>query len=123
MFQPFRSGDNRATLPLGAAVEFVDAFGTEPLNPFFLEPGRHRCGHMKNSPEAREIAANALGFRQRPYSVHHRRHIVHPVDAVLLDEPQGFRCVEVRHPDEFTAAEEPGVAHGERCIVIERSGI
>jgi hypothetical protein len=42
---------------------------------------------------------------------------------VLLDEPQGFRCVEVRHPDEFTAAEEPGVTHGKRCIVIERSGI
>ena len=48
-------------LPLGAAIEFADLFGAEPLDPFLLQPGGHRRGHVEDDLQARKVVAFAHG--------------------------------------------------------------
>jgi len=51
--QPFDARDHGGALSLGAPIELPDPFGAEPLDPFFLQPGRHRRGHVEHDLEAR----------------------------------------------------------------------
>ena len=121
VLEPLAAGDDAERLRLGAAVELEDPIGTEPLDPRLLEPHGARRGHVEDHAQTREVVARALGLGQAPDAVHHRRHRVHPVDAMPLDEGQGERRVEARHHDDVVAAQQRQRGGRERAVVVERS--
>ena len=94
VFEPFNARYDRGALCFGAAIEFVDALRPQPLDPFFLQPGRHRRGHMKHDLQARQVVAVAHLVGQRPDPVHHGGHEIDPLYPAGLDQAQAFRGVE-----------------------------
>ena len=123
MREPFDPRDHGAALRFGAAIKFVDALRAEPLDPFLLQPRRHRRGHVEHDLEARKIVAVAHLLGQRPDPMHHGRHEIDPLHAAALDQPQRFLGVEFCHAGDPAAVEQRGVRHDERRVVIERPGI
>ena len=65
-----------------------------------------------------DVEPLALGLGNPPDPMHHRRHRVHPVDAVLLYQRKGRHCIEPRHHDQVISAQKREQRHGERSVVI-----
>jgi len=120
--EPFAARDDGEGLRLRSSVELEDALGAQPVDPGFLEPDGARGGHVKHHAKARKVVSRALGLGEPPDAVHHRRHRVHPVDLVLLDESEGDRRVESRHDHEMVAAQQREHRGHERAIVVKGPG-
>ena len=73
-----------------------------------------------SSDETSRARRSAVG--QLPDALHHGRHEVHAIDAVLLDQRQTLRRVEAPHEHDGRAAEEPLPRRAERHRVVERTG-
>ena len=108
---------------LGAAIEFVDSLRPEPLDPFFLQPGRHRSRHVKHDLKAGEIVAVAHCLRQRPDAMHHGRHEIDPLHAVGSIRRSVSSASNFTMPVTPPAGEQRQMRHDERRVVIERAGI
>src|SRR6185437_16959365 len=40
--EPLDAGNHASALPFGAAIKLIDLLGPKPLDPFLLQPWRHR---------------------------------------------------------------------------------
>ena len=83
-----RAGDDRRRLRLGARVELPDRVGAEPLDPRLLQPRRARRGEVPHDLQRRHVVALAHVVGQLRDARHHRRHDVHRVGVVLVDQLQ-----------------------------------
>ena len=123
MRQPFDAGNDGRALGLSAAIQFVNSFRPEPLDPFFLQPGWHRSRHVKHDLKTGKIVAVAHCLRQRPDAMHHGRHEIEPLHLVGFDQAQRFLGIEFDEAGHPPAGEQRQMRHDERRVVIERAGI
>ena len=89
MREPFDARDDAGALPLGAPIELLDPLRPQPLDPFFLQPWRHRRGHVEHDLEARQIVGVAHIVRQRPDPMHHGRYEIDPLHPLWLRSGAG----------------------------------
>ena len=123
MSEPFDTIDDGGALPLGATIEFEYSGGAKPLDPVFLQPGRHGSGHVKHCFQTGKIVATADLVRQSPDPVHHGWHEVDPLNLVRFDQAQGFLCIELDEPGDPAAREQRGMGDDEGRVMIERPGV
>ncbi len=97
MCEPFATGDQRAADALGPAVGLEHPIGADPI-----DPGPHQPigtgGPARHDPlERREVVARPDILWKPPDAMQHRRHEIHPLDALGLDQPQRLLGIEAAH--------------------------
>ena len=120
MRQPLGARQRRRGEAFGAAIQFPDHSRAQPVDPFFLQPGRAGRRQVPHRLQRRHVVFAAHLFGQPPDAPHHRRHEIEPGRLVALDLAQRRLGVEFRHQHHRRADLQRAERGDERAVVIHR---